>query len=83
VQKFSKKIDGLYLSARVASVLKNAGFIYIWQVAEKRETDLMRVKKIGGVSLNEIEEAILEEHGLKWGMDLSSVKEKLPGATPA
>lgn len=73
----SKKITELNLSGRSARCLENAGFEYVWQVAEKHESDLLKMRNFGRESLNEVRE-VIERLGLQLGMDLSSIKERLP-----
>lgn len=75
----SKRLESLRLSDRVMRSLKAADFTYVWQVAEKSEAEMRKVKNLGNQAINQIKQVILEELGLGWGTDISSIKAQLPG----
>jgi hypothetical protein len=64
---FFNKVDDLELSVRSANCLKNDNIIYLGQLVEKTEADMLRTPNFGRKSLNEIKE-ILAQMGLHLGM---------------
>ena len=62
-----KKVDELELSVRSANCLKNDNIIYIGDLVQKTETEMLKTPNFGRKSLNEIKE-ILTELGLTLGM---------------
>ena len=62
-----KKVDELELSVRSANCLKNDNIIYIGDLVQKTETEMLKTPNFGRKSLNEIKE-ILTELGLVLGM---------------
>ena len=73
----SKKIAELNLSGRLAHCFKNANFKYVCQVVEKPESELLKIKNFGRLSLEETR-SVFEKLGLKLSTDLSSIKDRLP-----
>ncbi len=65
-----KKVDELELSVRSANCLKNDNIIYIGDLVQKTESDMLRTPNFGRKSLNEIKE-VLSQMGLCLGMDIS------------
>ncbi|MEK7665304.1 MAG: DNA-directed RNA polymerase subunit alpha C-terminal domain-containing protein [Patescibacteria group bacterium] len=59
------------------TIYRPLGLIYIWQVCEMTEGQLLKTKMFGRKSLNDIKE-LLSEIGLHIGMDLSKIKDRLP-----
>jgi DNA-directed RNA polymerase alpha subunit len=57
-----KKVDELELSVRSANCLKNDNIIYIGDLVQKTEAEMLRTPNFGRKSLNEIKE-VLSEHG--------------------
>jgi DNA-directed RNA polymerase subunit alpha len=64
-----KKVDELELSVRSANCLKNDNIIYIGDLVQKSEPEMLRTPNFGRKSLNEIKE-VLSSMGLRLGMDI-------------
>ena len=64
-----KKVDELELSVRSANCLKNDNIIYIGDLVQKTEAEMLRTPNFGRKSLNEIKE-VLSGMGLRLGMDI-------------
>lgn len=66
-----RKVDELELSVRSANCLKNDNIIYIGDLVQKSEADMLRTPNFGRKSLNEIKE-VLSQMGLHLGMEITS-----------
>lgn len=66
-----RKVDELELSVRSANCLKNDNIIYIGDLVQKTEADMLRTPNFGRKSLNEIKE-VLSQMGLQLGMEIAS-----------
>jgi DNA-directed RNA polymerase subunit alpha len=64
-----KKVDELELSVRSANCLKNDNIVYIGDLIQKTEAEMLRTPNFGRKSLNEIKE-VLAGMGLHLGMDV-------------
>ena len=64
-----KKVDELELSVRSANCLKNDNIIYIGDLVQKSESEMLRTPNFGRKSLNEIKE-VLQAMGLHLGMQI-------------
>ena len=64
-----KKVDELELSVRSANCLKNDNIVYIGDLIQKTEAEMLRTPNFGRKSLNEIKE-VLTAMGLHLGMDV-------------
>ncbi|MEX0969912.1 MAG: DNA-directed RNA polymerase subunit alpha [Paracoccaceae bacterium] len=64
-----KKVDELELSVRSANCLKNDNIVYIGDLIQKTEAEMLRTPNFGRKSLNEIKE-VLSAMGLHLGMDI-------------
>ena len=64
-----RKVDELELSVRSANCLKNDNIIYIGDLVQKSEADMLRTPNFGRKSLNEIKE-VLTQMGLQLGMEI-------------
>src|ERR1700690_2812812 len=64
-----KKVDELELSVRSANCLKNDNIVYIGDLIQKTEADMLRTPNFGRKSLNEIKE-VLTNMALHLGMDV-------------
>jgi DNA-directed RNA polymerase subunit alpha len=62
-----RKVDELELSVRSANCLKNDNIIYIGDLVQKTEQEMLRTPNFGRKSLNEIKE-VLTNMGLSLGM---------------
>ena len=62
-----KKVDELELSVRSANCLKNDNIVYIGDLVQKTEQEMLRTPNFGRKSLNEIKE-VLAAMGLSLGM---------------
>lgn len=66
-----RKVDELELSVRSANCLKNDNIIYIGDLVQKSEAEMLRTPNFGRKSLNEIKE-VLAQMGLHLGMEISN-----------
>ncbi|MBH69305.1 MAG: DNA-directed RNA polymerase subunit alpha [Rhodospirillaceae bacterium] len=64
-----RKVDELELSVRSANCLKNDNIVYIGDLVQKSEPEMLRTPNFGRKSLNEIKE-VLGTMGLSLGMDV-------------
>ncbi|HRC27730.1 MAG TPA: DNA-directed RNA polymerase subunit alpha, partial [Alphaproteobacteria bacterium] len=64
-----RKVDELELSVRSANCLKNDNIVYIGDLVQKSEADMLRTPNFGRKSLNEIKE-VLTAMGLHLGMQV-------------
>ena len=65
-----KKVDELELSVRSANCLKNDNIVYIGDLIQKSESEMLRTPNFGRKSLNEIKE-VLATMDLHLGMDVT------------
>ena len=65
-----RKVDELELSVRSANCLKNDNIVYIGDLVQKSEQEMLRTPNFGRKSLNEIKE-VLTNMGLALGMAVS------------
>ena len=65
-----KKVDELELSVRSANCLKNDNIVYIGDLIQKTEAEMLRTPNFGRKSLNEIKE-VLSTMGLYLGMEVT------------
>ena len=66
---FLKKVDEIELSVRSANCLKNDNIVYIGDLVQKSEAEMLRTPNFGRKSLNEIKE-VLAQMGLHLGMEV-------------
>ena len=66
-----KKVDELELSVRSANCLKNDNIVYIGDLIQKTEAEMLRTPNFGRKSLNEIKE-VLATMGLHLGMEVTN-----------
>jgi hypothetical protein len=66
---FFKKVDELEFSVRTANCLKNDNIIYIGDLVQKTEDELLRTPNFGRKSLNEIE-GVLAQMGLRLSTEI-------------
>ncbi len=64
-----RKVDELELSVRSANCLKNDNIVYIGDLVQKSEQEMLRTPNFGRKSLNEIKE-VLAQMELSLGMDV-------------
>jgi DNA-directed RNA polymerase subunit alpha len=64
-----RKVDELELSVRSANCLKNDNIVYIGDLIQKTEAEMLRTPNFGRKSLNEIKE-VLAQLGLHLGMEV-------------
>jgi DNA-directed RNA polymerase subunit alpha len=64
-----RRVEELELSVRSANCLKNDNIIYIGDLVQKTESEMLRTPNFGRKSLNEIKE-VLVNLGLHLGMDI-------------
>ena len=64
-----RKVDELELSVRSANCLKNDNIVYIGDLVQKSEAEMLRTPNFGRKSLNEIKE-VLASMGLRLGMEI-------------
>ena len=65
-----RKVEELELSVRSANCLKNENIVYIGDLVQKTESQMLRTPNFGRKSLNEIRE-VLEQMGLELGMSIT------------
>ena len=65
-----RKVDELELSVRSANCLKNDNIVYIGDLVQKTESEMLRTPNFGRKSLNEIKE-VLTQMGLQLGMEVT------------
>ncbi|MBR6409341.1 MAG: DNA-directed RNA polymerase subunit alpha [Alphaproteobacteria bacterium] len=63
-----KKVEELELSVRSANCLKNDNIVYIGDLVQKTEAEMLRTPNFGRKSLNEIKE-VLNKMGIHLGME--------------
>jgi len=66
-----RKVEELELSVRSANCLKNDNIIYIGDLVQKTEAEMLRTPNFGRKSLNEIKE-VLAQMGLHLGMHIQN-----------
>ena len=66
-----RKVDELELSVRSANCLKNDNIVYIGDLVQKSEGEMLRTPNFGRKSLNEIKE-VLTQMGLTLGMQIQN-----------
>ncbi|WP_085883570.1 DNA-directed RNA polymerase subunit alpha [Oceanibacterium hippocampi] len=66
-----RKVDELELSVRSANCLKNDNIVYIGDLIQKTEAEMLRTPNFGRKSLNEIKE-VLTQMGLHLGMEVAN-----------
>ena len=66
-----KKVDELELSVRSRNCLQNDNIVYIGDLVNKTEAEMLRTQNFGRKSLNEIKD-VLSKFGLKFGMEIAS-----------
>jgi DNA-directed RNA polymerase subunit alpha len=64
-----RKVDELELSVRSANCLKNDNIVYIGDLVQKTEAEMLRTPNFGRKSLNEIKD-VLSQMGLHLGMKI-------------
>ena len=64
-----RKVDELELSVRSMNCLKNDNIVYIGDLVQKTEAEMLRTPNFGRKSLNEIKE-VLAQMGLHLGMEV-------------
>lgn len=64
-----KKVDELELSVRSSNCLKNDNIIYIGDLVQKTDNEMLKTPNFGRKSLNEIKDA-LANMGLRFGMEV-------------
>ncbi|MFQ5984201.1 MAG: DNA-directed RNA polymerase subunit alpha [Alphaproteobacteria bacterium] len=64
-----RKVDELELSVRSANCLKNENIVYIGDLVQKTEGEMLRTPNFGRKSLNEIKD-VLTQMGLQLGMEV-------------
>lgn len=66
-----RKVDELELSVRSANCLKNDNIVYIGDLVQRSEPEMLRTPNFGRKSLNEIRE-VLKVMGLELGMNVEN-----------
>ncbi len=68
---FLRKVEELELSVRSANCLKNDNIVYIGDLVQKTEAEMLRTPNFGRKSLNEIKE-VLAQMDLRLGMEINN-----------
>jgi DNA-directed RNA polymerase subunit alpha len=63
-------VDEMDFSVRIYNALNSEKILYVWQLAEKTERDLLRMKNLGRKSVGEIQQ-VLKGLGLSLGMQIT------------
>ena len=71
----NKKVAKLGLSVRSANCLRKAGIVYVSDLVQMTENDLLSLRNFGLISLREIK-SILKEMGFALGMSPSTTEQK-------
>jgi len=79
---FLKKVDELELSVRSANCLKNDNIVYIGDLVQKSEAEMLRTPNFGRKSLNEIKE-VLAQMGLHLGMEVPAGRRRISTSWPS
>jgi len=66
-----RAVEELELSVRSANCLQNAGIVFIGELVQRTEAEMLRTKNFGRKSLKEIKD-VLSEMGLSLGMQVGS-----------
>jgi len=66
---FLTRVDELELSVRTANCLRNDNIVYIGDLVQKTEAEMLRTPNFGRKSLNEIKE-VLVQIGLHLGLEV-------------
>jgi DNA-directed RNA polymerase subunit alpha len=74
-------VDELELSVRSANCLKNNNIVYIGDLVQKSEQEMLRTPNFGRKSLNEIKE-VLAQMNLRLGMEIPDWPPALTDAAP-
>lgn len=69
----NEPVDQLELSVRSANILANTEMRYVWQLAQKTDHQLLKIKYLSRTRLNEIR-ACLADKGLSLGMKIMKTK---------
>ena len=64
-----ESVDELELSARVMNVFKNDNIVYLGDLVQKSEGEMLRAPNFGRLSLNEVR-GLLKERNLSFGMNI-------------
>lgn len=67
----TKTVDDLEFTSRSANSLKAEGVVYVGDLIQRSEMDLLKTPNLGRKSLNEIK-AVLQQYGLMLGMKLDN-----------
>ncbi|MDO8618149.1 MAG: DNA-directed RNA polymerase subunit alpha C-terminal domain-containing protein [Candidatus Uhrbacteria bacterium] len=65
-----KSVDELEMSVRSMNCLQNGNIRWVWELAERTEPEMLRIKSFGWKSLRELNE-LLAEMGLAFGTKYS------------
>ena len=75
LEKLNTSIDELELSVRAYNCLKNAEIKTIGELVQKNESEVLKIKNFGKITLTELKK-VLEGMGLTFGMDVKDLLEK-------
>ncbi len=75
LEKLNTSIDELELSVRAYNCLKNANIKTIGELVQKSESEVLKIKNFGKITLSELKK-VLEGMGLTFGMDVKDLLEK-------
>ncbi len=72
VDKLNTSIEELELTVRAHNCLRNASIRTIGDLVQKTESEVLKIKNFGKITLTELKK-VLEEMGLTFGMDVKSI----------
>jgi len=75
LEKLNTSIEELELSVRAYNCLKNANIKTIGELVQKTESEVLKIKNFGKITLNELK-GVLEGMGLTFGMDVKDLLKK-------
>ena len=64
-----QNVDELEISARVINCFKSENIVYLGDLVQKTEGEMLRTPNFGRLSLNEVR-GLLKERNLSFGMDI-------------
>jgi hypothetical protein len=71
---FLKKVDKLMLSVRASNCLKNDNIVYVGDLVQRSEAEMLRTPNFGRKPLNEVK-TVLAEMGLHFGMEVPAARQ--------
>lgn len=81
IERLSRKLEEFHFSVRTKKLFEQLKLVFIWEVAQKTEQDLLRMNNFGRGSLNEVK-SVLGTLNLSVGMSIDpAIRQFLPEET--